>query len=334
MMKKPPYNEKKSINKKINLGVFLLSIYRIMWITPKNARSYGYCKKCDYTSHNKYDFNRHLLTAKHGMDKKKRHQKTQDDDVEDFICVCGKKYKYQSGLCKHKHKCKLNTMNLVVENGEKNLKSSPTVKTNTNITLEMFNQFIEQQQQLVQTMADISKDRVTNYYNNCNNKKMTINVFLNEKCKDAMNLTDFVENVKVSIEDLLYTKEHGYAKGISNIFVKHLKDMDPTERPIHCSDRKRLQFYVKEENKWGKDRDNVKIDKSINNVTRKQIKQLVKWQKNHPDYENNDKLLEEYFKLTRQVMGGGDITEIKQNESDIKKSLGNELEIKDAMIIK
>ena len=225
-------------------------------------------------------------------------------------------------------------MNLVVENGKKNLKTSPTVKTNTNITLEMFNQFIEQQQQLVQTMADISKDRVTNYYNNCNNKKMTINVFLNEKCKDAMNLTDFVENVKVSIEDLLYTKEHGYAKGISNIFVKHLKDMDPTERPIHCSDRKRLQFYVKEENKWGKDRDNVKIDKSINNVTRKQIKQLVKWQKNHPDYENNDKLLEEYFKLTRQVMGGGDITEIKQNESDIKKSLGNELEIKDAMIIK
>ena len=80
------------------------------------------------------------------------------------------------------------------------------------------------------------------------------------------------------------------------------------------------------------DKDNQKIDQSINNVTRKQIKQLVKWQKNHPDYENNDKLLEEYFKLTRQVMGGGDITEMKQNEVDIKKSLGNELEIKDAMI--
>ena len=163
---------------------------------------------------------------------------------------------------------------------------------------------------------------------------MTINVFLNEKCKDAMNLTDFVENVKVSLEDLLYTKEHGYAKGISNIFVKHLKDLDPTERPIHCSDRKRLQFYVKEEDKWEKDRDNLKIDSSINKVTRKQIKQLVQWQKNHPDYENNDKLLEEYFKLTRQVMGGCDTTEVKQNEVDIKKSLGNELEIKDAMIKK
>ena len=305
-----------------------------MWITPKNARSYGYCEKCDYTSHNKYDFKRHLGTAKHKMDNKKRHQKTQDADVEGFVCACGKKYKYQSGLCKHKHKCKLFTSTLVIETEEKNAEKSATVKANSNITIDMFNQFIEQQQQLVQTMAEISKDRVTNYYNNCNNKKMTINVFLNEKCKDAMNLTDFVENVKVSIEDLLYTKEHGYAKGISNIFVKHLKDLDPTERPIHCSDRKRLQFYVKEENKWGKDRDNVKIDKSINNVTRKQIKQLVQWQKNHPDYENNDRLLEEYFKLTRQVMGGCDSAEVAQNEVDIKKTLGNKLEIKDAMIKK
>jgi len=304
-----------------------------MWITPKNARSYGYCEKCDYTSHNKYDFKRHLTTAKHKMDKKKRHQKTQDADVEGFVCACGKKYKYQSGLCKHKHKCKLNTLVSVGEDCKKTATNPPTVKANTNITMDMFNQFMEQQQQLVQTMAELSKGGVTHIYNNnCNNKKMTINVFLNEKCKDAMNLTDFVENVKVSIDDLLYTKEHGYAKGISNIFVKHLKDLDPTERPIHCSDRKRLQFYIKEENKWGKDKDNQKIDQSINNVTRKQIKQLVKWQKNHPNYENNDKLLEEYFKLTRQVMGGGDITEMKQNEVDIKKSLGNELEIKDAMI--
>ena len=305
-----------------------------MWITPKNARSYGYCEKCDYTSHNKYDFKRHLTTAKHKMDNKKRHQKTQDDNAALFECPCGKKYKYRSGLCKHKHKCKLLTSNAEVDTFKKSNQKIPTVEANTNITIDMFNQFMEQQQQLVQTMAEISKDRVTNYYNNCNNKKMTINVFLNEHCKDAMNLTDFVENVKVSLEDLLYTKEHGYAKGISNIFVKHLKDLDPTERPIHCSDRKRLQFYVKEEDKWEKDRDNLKIDNSINKVTRKQIKQLVQWQKNHPDYENNDKLLEEYFKLTRQVMGGCDTTEVKQNEVDIKKSLGNELEIKDAMIKK
>lgn len=306
-----------------------------MWITPKNARSYGYCEKCDYTSNNKYDFKRHITTAKHKMDNKKRNEKTQDDNGVRFICICGKKYKYRSGLSKHKHKCKLNNIVIVKEDSNKDSKKNITVEANTNITIDMFNQFMEQQQQLVQTMAELSKGGVTNIYNNnCNNKKMTINVFLNEKCKDAMNLTDFVENVKISLEDLYYTKEHGYAKGISNIFVKHLKDMDPTERPIHCSDKKRLQFYVKEENKWGKDTDNTKIDQSINNVTRKQIKQLVKWQKDHPNYENNDKLLEEYFKLTRQVMGGGDIIEVNQNEVDIKRSLGVEVEIKDAMVEK
>ena len=166
---------------------------------------------------------------------------------------------------------------------------------------------------------------VNNYYNNCNNKKMTVNVFLNEECKDAMNFKDFLQNLTVSCQDLNYTKEHGYAKGISNIFVNHLKDMDPSERPIHCSDKKRLQFYVKDDNKWEKDKHNAKINKSIDEVSRKQIKQLIEWQKQHPNYENNDALLEEYFNITRHVMGGGDI-------NDIKKKLSNEVEIKDAML--
>ena len=147
-------------------------------------------------------------------------------------------------------------------------------------------------------------------------------------------MTDFIENVKVSLEDLSYTKEHGYAKGISNILVKHLNDMDPKDRPIHCSDKKRLQFYIKEENKWGKDTDNVKIDKSIDDVSKKQIKQIAEWQQQHPGYVDNDRLLNEYFKITRHVMGGGDINEIIQNGNEIKKNISSEVEIKDAMIKK
>ena len=113
---------------------------------------------------------------------------------------------------------------------------------------------------------------------------MNINIYLNEHCKNAMNLTDFVENVKVSLEDLLYTKNHGYVKGISNIFVKQLKDMEPTQRPIHCSDKKRLQFYVKDDNKWEKDNSNEKIDKSIDKITKKQILAIKLWEKEHPNY--------------------------------------------------
>ena len=116
------------------------------------------------------------------------------------------------------------------------------------------------------------------------------------------------------------------------IFVNHLKDMDPMERPIHCSDKKRLQFYVKENDKWGKDENNRKIEKSIDDVSRKQIKQLVEWQKQHPNYENNDKLLDEYFNITRHVIGGGDISELVQLGMDIKKTISTVVEIKDAML--
>ena len=112
-------------------------------------------------------------------------------------------------------------------------------------------------------LVELSKEKKVINYQNCNNKKMTINVFLNEQCKDAMNLTDFVENVRVSLQDLNYTKKNGYIDGISNIFVKHLQDMKPTERPIHCSDKKRMQFYVKDANVWEKDKSHEKIDKSI-----------------------------------------------------------------------
>lgn len=302
------------------------------------------CEGCDYSTSNKYDFNRHILTRKHKMDNKKRifpkknarGSQSQKNKVvkKKYDCVCGKSYVFMSGLCKHRHTCSLLKQHVAVEiakndeNQKINNKNTPA-----QVTTEMFNNALQQQQQLIDTIVEMSKKRnTTNYYNNCNNKKMTINVFLNEECKDAMNLTDFIENVKVGLDDLLYTKEHGYVKGISNIFVKHLQDLDPRDRPIHCSDKKRLQFYIKEENKWGKDANNIKIDKSIDDVSKKQVKQLVEWQKQHPDYEKDDTLLNEYFKITRHVMGGGDISEVVQNGTDIKKNISNNVEIKGAMI--
>jgi hypothetical protein len=247
-----------------------------------------------------------------------------DDSDKKFKCPCGRSYKYHSGLCKHRHKCVL--LNSVLVDSE----SKPSGNL---VTTEMLNDALSQQKQLIHTIIELSKDKsVNNYYNNCNNKKMTVNVFLNEECKDAMNFKDFLENLTVSFQDLDYTKQHGYAKGISNIFVNHLKDMDPSERPIHCSDKKRLQFYVKDDNKWEKDKHNIKINNSITEVSRKQIKQLIEWQKQHPNYENNDKLLEEYFNITRHVMCGGDLNEITQHGNDIKKTLSTEVEIKDAML--
>ena len=128
-------------------------------------------------------------------------------------------------------------------------------------------------------------------------------------------------------------RDSGYIKGISNLFVKHLQDLDPTERPIHCSDKKRLQFYVKEENKWEKDKNHQKIDKTIEDITVKQIKRIKEWEKQHPDYLHNDKLLQEWHKMIQQMTGSGDEVERLKHKDQIKKSLGNSIEIKDAMII-
>ena len=164
-----------------------------------------------------------------------------------------------------------------------------------------------------------------------NNNKISINVFLNERCKGAMNLDEFVDNVKVTLEDLNYTKDNGYVKGISNIFVKHLTDMEPTERPIHCSDKKRLQFYVKEEDTWKKDCEHKKINKTIQDVTMKQIKQLKAWEQAHPNYLTDDGLLVEWQQMIQKIMGGKDEEERVKNTEDIKKGISSSIDMKNAM---
>lgn len=285
-----------------------------------------------------------------------------------FICKCGKSYKYRSGLCKHQKKYYINgsCSNMNKKGGGRNTNkhinkqkfeqlqqhSSQQCQTSqfqqssqhihdyqinehypdNKITFEMLNKVVEQNKTLMEKIIEISKDNKTIHYQNCNNKKMTINVFLNEQCKNAMTLNNFIENVKVGIEDLIYTRDHGYVKGISNIFVKNLKDMNPQERPIHCSDKKRLQFYVKEENEWKKDENNVKIDKTIEDVTMKQIRQLKKWEQDHPNYLDNDRLLSEWHIMIQHIMGGSITSETAKNKEQIKKTLGNQIEIKDAMI--
>ena len=242
-----------------------------------------------------------------------------------FVCVCGRKYKYQSGLCKHKKKCS----QVIYKNTEEKSTVSPYTCSESNlVTVNMLNEILQQNKALCENLIELSKEKKYVSYQNCNNKKMTINVFLNEECKDAMNLTDFVENVNVSLEDLHYTKENGYINGISNIFVKHLKDMPATSRPIHCSDKKRLHFYVKEANVWEKDKTHEKIDKSIQDITFKQIKKIKEWEETNPDYLTNEGLLEEWQTMVMRMMGGKEKEECKKNMEQIKRSLCSTTELK------
>jgi uncharacterized protein YneR len=289
-----------------------------------------YCEKCHYTSKRKSQWTRHLSTTKHKMDNMDNPMDNPKSSRRKFLCICGKEYKYNTGLSKHRKKC------LEARGGHilQNIKISATPSSeNAQISAEMLNKLVEQNNTLMEKVIELSKDRQVINYQNCGNKKMTINVFLNQECKNAMNLKDFVQNVKISLEDLNYTKEHGYIKGISNIFAKHLQDLDPKERPIHCSDSKRLQFYVKEKDKWNKDKSNAKIDKTIEDITIKQIKRIKEWEGKNPNYLTDDKLLQEWHRMIQQITGSGDEGEREKNKEQIKKSIGNTIEIKDAMII-
>jgi len=298
---------------------------------PKKTHKNFYCEKCDFSSNNKKDFSRHLSTTKHKMD----NMGNMVDNIMDnkknpivfFGCDCGKKYKFRSGLSKHRKKCVEHTTEVIPS-------VLPIQKTedSLSVTTQMFNKVLQQNNVLMEKLVELSKEKKIINYQNCNNKKMTVNVFLNEECKDAMNLTDFVENVRVSLEDLNYTKENGYIDGISNIFVKHLQDMKPTERPIYCSDKKRLQFYVKDSNVWEKDVSHKKINKSIQDITIKQIKQIKEWETLNPDYLHNDILMSEWHTMVTQMMGGGEHGECIRNYEQIKKSLTTTTEIKGVLL--
>ena len=277
------------------------------------------CKKCHYTSRNKYDFTKHISSTKHQM---VTNGNKKSPKVAKLTCDCGKQYKFRSGLSRHKKTCN-------VLNESKDMNSVHSPQENLIITKELVMEMVKQREQ-TQELINLCKERQVINYQNCGNKKMTINVFLNEKCKDAMNLTDFVQNLEVSLSDLEYTNEHGYVKGISNIITKHLTVLKPTERPIHCCDKKRLQFYVKDEDSWKRDDKNMKIDKSIQDVTFKQIKKLKEWENEHPGYLTDNILLAEWHDMLQQIMGGNGEEKAK-NKEQIKKQISENIELRDAM---
>ena len=164
------------------------------------------------------------------------------------------------------------------------------------------------------------------------NNSISINVFLNQECKNAMNLTDFVDQIKVQLEDVVYQKDHGCAEGITNILTKQLQDMNPMERPIHCSDEKKLQFYIKEDDKWFKNDTGEEMEKSLRKIQVKQVQAMKEWEDAHPNFDNNDELLEERNKLMAEILHGcEDSTEMKKNVKEIKKNVAKILSIQEVM---
>ena len=170
-------------------------------------------------------------------------------------------------------------------------------------------------------MEVIKKDT----YNNCNNttnshnKAFNLNFFLNETCKDAMNIMDFVESIKLQVSDLESVGELGYIEGISNIIVKNLNALDVTQRPVHCTDKKRETIYIKDDNKWEKDEQQKKMHKMIKKVADKNARLLPKFTEKYPDYKNyHSKTSDKYSKIIIEAMGGSGDNDYEKEEKIIK----------------
>lgn len=284
----------------------------------KNSPSRFHCVKCDYRCSKKSHWKQHLATRKH---KWKQMETLETKNSPSFIaCKCGKKYRSRSGLYKHQQKC-------VIDNGEeqdgKNTSLDSDIKK-SNTIIDLLKKLGEKDKEI----AELHKNAkpVINQNNN-----ITINLFLNEYCKNAMNLTDFVNNLHVSLQDLDYTNREGYIEGISNLLIKNLDELDAKERPIHCSDKKRLQFYIKDEDKWKKRETNKKIDISISKVAHKHLAAIKEWETENPGYENSNNGMEEFFRKTRNIHPATDKTNKKDENIKILKKVAANIHIKDAM---
>jgi len=296
---------------------------------PKKNIKY-FCEKCLYKTNNKKDYNKHIFTTKH---KKEDVGGCLEDaggcenpiiiSNKIYYCDCGKRYKYSQGLWKHKKTCGSNKE--FVQEKTTTSSSESEIKILTNLVLDV----VKQNQELTNKIVDICKtglntnqtNNISNSNINSNNKTFNLQFFLNETCKNAMNITDFINSLQLQLSDLENVGKLGYVDGISSIIVKNLNALDETTRPIHCTDKKRETFYIKDEDKWEKDdEEKKKIKKVINNVAYKNERLLQKFKELHPGCNFSDsKYADQYSKLVIEAMGGAGNNDAEKADKIIRK---------------
>jgi len=257
------------------------------------------CSKCCYHTQSKKDFNKHLATSKHKL------RINGDNSVlKAYQCdICCKIYNSPNGLWYHKKKC----------GKSQNPKKNPQTEEVTKIKLDMSDKdlimhLLQQNNNLTQQIVELAnKPSISNSnsHNNSHNKQFNIQVFLNETCKNAMTITDFVDSLDIKNDELEDIGKLGYIEGISNIFIRGLKDLDETERPMHCTDKKRETLYIKDVEGWNKDEGKEKVKDMIDLIANKNLKKIPIWQVDNPNSNNREsKKHAEYVQIVNQVMSG------------------------------
>jgi hypothetical protein len=286
----------------------------------KNAkkRHYFLCESCYFKCCKKSDYTRHLSTDKHSKMKnatKMLYNATQNNAqiYHPYSCNCGKHYNHKSSYYRHKKTCVTNESNAKLIEQDKDELIITLLKQNAEL--------IKGQQDM---MIKLTENGINNNHshNNNNNKTFNLHFFLNETCKDAMNISDFVSNIKLELNDLEHTGRTSYVEGISNIIIKNLNNLEQHLRPLHCSDFKREVLYIKNNDEWLKETDNKPIlTKTIKTIANENIKQINKWVQQYPDCtDSNSKKNDLYLKIVSNSMNG--LTKEESNKN-INKIISN-----------
>jgi hypothetical protein len=279
------------------------------------------CEKCHYNTCKKSQYDRHLLTPKHknGKNDKNDNQKV----PKDLSCSCGKIYKHLSGLSRHKKTCNKN-------------KEEPYEPPN-NVILELLKQnqefkelIIEQNKQIVELASKVGANTINNTTNNTTNNNtnnFNLQFFLNEQCKDALNIMDFINQLQLKTTDLDMVGRIGYSEGISKLFIRGLKELDIFKRPVHCSDLKRETLYVKDKDSWEKDNDEKnKMKTAIKYIAAKNFKQINEWREKNPESDDYDsKKHMDYHQIVIHSMGGATKEEDDNNYNKIIRNVAKEV---------
>lgn len=287
-------------------------------ITPKFN-----CENCLFSCSKQTDWTRHCSTRKHRI-KMEYLQKTHG-----YSCLCGKTYKHRQSLFTHKQKCQQKLNDLDEPESELDSETKPVAQQPPTVTNEMIMNLIDQNKELQKQLVELSKQTtiINNTTNNTMNNQFNLNVFLNEECKDALNIADFVESIKLTVNDLEQTGRLGFTQGITRIFVQALKQLDVNMRPLHCTDIKRETVYIKDQDNWEKENvEKTRLRNVLKRIARKNLKMLPAWQEKNPDFryldtrENN-----EFMQISLSSLGPETKEEQERQEDKIIRNVLKEV---------
>jgi hypothetical protein len=280
------------------------------------------CGACSYKTSRKSSWNKHLHTQKHYYstlgDKEK---------IVGYECpICNREYKYLSGLQNHakKNKCNKKTeenSSIIISKSYKDLEGE--VKDLKGV----IKTFFDTQNKVMEQMAEQNKliNEMVPKIGNNNNNSFNINVFLNEKCKDALNMSDFIESLQIQVADLLYTKDNGLLEGISSVMINGLKQLDTYRRPIHCTDVKRETLYIKDNDEWEKENGKQKLKSALNNIAYKERRAIKEWENANPGWDQSAKGKQEYIHIVQAIMS--DINKSTPKENKVIRNIAREINL-------